>query len=150
MQADTRRLHVGSRTGLFDFRLTDDVGVLVGCGLGGTSLINAKVSLEADRRVFDAPAWPAALQGGGDEDLVAGMAAARTMLGSTPYPDTGPALPKAEALRRAAARLEAPFLRPQLNVTFAAGPNAAGVHQPACTSCGDCITGCNVGPRTRC
>src|SRR6266850_6356831 len=36
-QALTRTGHVGSRTGLLDFRFNKDMNVLVGCGLGGTS-----------------------------------------------------------------------------------------------------------------
>ena len=36
-----------------------EINVLVGCGLGGTSLINANVSLKADPRLFADPVWPA-------------------------------------------------------------------------------------------
>jgi choline dehydrogenase-like flavoprotein len=39
--------HVGSRIGLFDLHVNAQQNVIVGCGLGGTSLINANVSLEA-------------------------------------------------------------------------------------------------------
>src|SRR5918995_2584511 len=45
IQVDSKRGRVGSRTGLFDIRINDDVSVLVGCGLGGTSQINAGVML---------------------------------------------------------------------------------------------------------
>ena len=38
-----------------------DMHVLVGCGLGGTSLINANVSLPPDPRVWEDPRWPAEL-----------------------------------------------------------------------------------------
>ena len=48
----------GRRTGLFDFRLGSDIHVLIGCGLGGGSLINAAVGLRPDARVFADPAWP--------------------------------------------------------------------------------------------
>ena len=37
----------GPLTGLYDFRIGPDITVLVGCGLGGTSLINANVALDA-------------------------------------------------------------------------------------------------------
>src|SRR5262249_58356651 len=37
------KVRSGRRTGLFDFRLGSDIHVLVGCGLGGGSLINAAV-----------------------------------------------------------------------------------------------------------
>ena len=51
----------GKATALFDMHVNPDMNVLVGCGLGGTSLINANVSLKADRRVFDDPRWPAGI-----------------------------------------------------------------------------------------
>ena len=44
---------LGRKTGLFDFHLNKDINVLVGCGLGGASLINANVSLRAIPGVFD-------------------------------------------------------------------------------------------------
>ena len=53
MQADLPDTHIGSRTGLYDLRVNQDINVFVGCGLGGTSLVNANVSLRAEPRVFD-------------------------------------------------------------------------------------------------
>ena len=50
--------HVGEWTGLFNLYASKDMNVIVGCGLGGTSLINANVALKADNRVFDDPRWP--------------------------------------------------------------------------------------------
>lgn len=43
----------GSRTALYDFRMNDDINVFVGCGLGGTSLVNANVALTPEKRVFE-------------------------------------------------------------------------------------------------
>src|SRR5271166_4074090 len=54
-QIDTPLGHTGSSTGLYDFRANDDINVFMGCGLGGTSLVNANVSLSADPRVFQDP-----------------------------------------------------------------------------------------------
>ena len=147
VQAHTRHHDLGSRAALFDFRFTDEVGALVGCGLGGTSLINANVALDPDPRVFEDHGWPAALRGPPRAELAEGFARARVMLGSTPYPEDGAALPKVAALRRVAERLGAAFVDPELNVTFRAQPNAAGVVQSACTNCGDCVTGCNAGAK---
>lgn len=52
MQVTGKRLRMGSPTGLYDVRLGDDMHILVGCGLGGGSLINAGVALRPDPRVF--------------------------------------------------------------------------------------------------
>ena len=52
---------IGPRTGLYDIRMNDDMSVLVGCGLGGTSLINANVASRPERRVFDDPDLAAGL-----------------------------------------------------------------------------------------
>ena len=53
---------IGPRTGLYDIRMNDDMSVLVGCGLGGTSLINANVASRPERRLFDDPVWPQAFR----------------------------------------------------------------------------------------
>ncbi len=52
-QFDLQGLHVGSETALMDFRFDRDINVLLGCGLGGTSLINAGVAAMPDKRVFE-------------------------------------------------------------------------------------------------
>ena len=62
MQAHTTEGHIGPRTGLYDFHLGADINVFVGCGLGGTSLVNANVSLRAEPRVFEDPRWPQPLR----------------------------------------------------------------------------------------
>ncbi|WP_168272922.1 NAD(P)-binding protein [Rhizobium leguminosarum] len=54
----------GNPTGIFDLHPEPDMNVLVGCGLGGTSLINANVSLSPDNRVFADPRWPKAVARG--------------------------------------------------------------------------------------
>ena len=59
MQLAGRRLRLGSPTGLYDVRFGEDMHVLIGCGLGGGSLINAGVALRPDPRVFADPVWPA-------------------------------------------------------------------------------------------
>ncbi len=129
---------------LFWFHAGGDVNVLSGCGLGGTSLINANVALRADPRVFEDDCWPHALQidrAGMD----AAYARAERMLSPMPYPATFPPLAKMAALRNAA--VGHTWYPTPINVTFRAGPNAAGVHQEACTGCGDCVTGCNYGAK---
>ncbi|HEU0159449.1 MAG TPA: NAD(P)-binding protein, partial [Hyphomicrobiaceae bacterium] len=61
LQLSSRQTQLGSPTGLYDVRLGDDMHILVGCGLGGGSLINAGVALRPDARVFSDPAWPGEL-----------------------------------------------------------------------------------------
>src|SRR5215510_1388405 len=58
LQINGGKMRSGRRTGLFDFRLGGDIHVLIGCGLGGGSLINAAVGLRPDARVFAHDAWP--------------------------------------------------------------------------------------------
>jgi choline dehydrogenase-like flavoprotein len=58
MQISGRRYRLGPATGLYDVRFGDDMHVLIGCGLGGGSLINAGVALRPDPRVFADPVWP--------------------------------------------------------------------------------------------
>ncbi|GEM_PF-558680 len=146
-----QRIHRGKQTALFDFRIHQDINVLVGCGLGGTSLINANVAIEAEDRVFDEAAWPAPLRGGA-ELLTPYYTRVRTMLGSNPYPSGGAEgrdsrLRKTLAHERSADAMSAKFSLLDINVTFADGPNAAGVSQKACNNCGDCVSGCNVGAK---
>ena len=84
MQVSSSAGRIGDRAGLFDVRLGRDVHVAMGCGLGGTSLINANVCLEADPRVFEDPCWPApALR---DGLMAEGLTRARAMLRPKPYP----------------------------------------------------------------
>src|SRR4029453_15402379 len=83
----------------------------------------------------------------GPEQLDPYFRAAERMLGSVPLPERLGDPPKLPAPGLAAGGIGARAVRPPLNVTFAAGPNAAGVEQVACTMCGDCVTGCNHGAK---
>ncbi|HEY6491688.1 MAG TPA: GMC oxidoreductase [Trebonia sp.] len=131
---------------MFDFHVGHDITVVSGCGLGGTSLINGSVALEPGDSIFSDDRWPLPLRGH-PEVLKPFMQAARDMLGSNPYPLTWPELPKLRTLGRAADAIGRPLTRPDINVTFVDGPNAAGVRQNACALCGDCCSGCNYGAK---
>ena len=132
----------GGRTDLFDFNLNEDMHVLVGCGLGGTSLINANVSLKAEDRVFEDPVWPDEIRQ--DGLIEQGYEHARAMLLPNPYPENAPQLPKLQSLEASAQAMGAPFSRPPINVNFDLdGPNHVGVEQRPCQYCGDCMSGCN-------
>ncbi|MET0379162.1 MAG: alpha/beta fold hydrolase [Spongiibacteraceae bacterium] len=145
-QVDLVDKHLGKNTGLYDLRVNPDMNVMLGCGLGGTSLLNASVALRADPRVFDDPCWPAALRTEARQQsspLATGYARAEKMLRPQTYPDSYPALPKMAAHQKSALLLGKPFYRTPINVTFKDGVNHVGVQQNACVNCGDCVSGCN-------
>jgi cholesterol oxidase len=144
-QVTTAKSRVGDPRALFDVRLGHGAHALVGAGLGGTSLINANVCLLPDARVFADPAWPTDVRV--DHYLDVGYGRAREMLRPVATPDRIKP-PKLAALEVAAAGLGARVERPPVHIAFTAGQTVAGVTQAACTLCGDCMSGCNVGAKT--
>ena len=147
VQIDTPGRHLFSSTALFDFRLNREMNVLVGCGLGGTSLINANVVARPDPWVFDDHHWPDAFRR--DRTLLEeGFASATDVFAPTAYAGaTLPSLPKQSALAHAAAVLGARFERPRLNVALAPEGDPMTVAHRSCTGCGDCVSGCNYGAK---
>ena len=149
MQVNMPHKHLGSTTALYEFHVNKDINVFVGCGLGGTSLVNANVCIEPDRRVFEDEAWPKEIR----EDLDSfdrGVQRAREMLKPEYYPEGQngyPKLPKTEAMKVAAQALNEKFAFAPINVTFENKINHVGVEQHKCDLCGDCVTGCNYGAK---
>lgn len=145
MQVTAKSWKIGKPTGLFDVRLGEDMHVLVACGLGGGSLINAGVALRPDERVFADPVWPGQIRQDGLLDE--GYRRARRWL----RPARGPRareMTKYKALETAAAKgLGVAPIAPEVVISFEANTNPAGIEQPACTGCGDCCGGCNVGAK---
>lgn len=144
LQLNGGKMRSGSRTGLFDFRLGADIHVLVGCGLGGGSLINAGVALKPDARVFADPVWPEELSADGLLEL--GFKRAASMLRPARYANASE-LTKYRALEAASVAFGVPPVAAPVVVSFEDIVNPAGVAQPACTLCGDCCSGCNVGAK---
>jgi cholesterol oxidase len=140
-QVDHPRGRAGNDTGLYDFRVNDDMNVFVGCGLGGTSLVNANVCLPAESAAMADDVWPDTLRAEGA--LSQSYARAAAMLKPQAYPAELPRLAKLDVLERAATGTDGRFYRPPINVTFSDGVNHVGVHQQACRLCGDCVSGCN-------
>ena len=91
---------LGDPNDLYEFVVSDDISVLQGCGLGGTSLINANVALDTDPKVFENPIWPKELR----DDLEDLQEVDRNhfydMMQPNPYPDSYPSLPKMEAMQK--------------------------------------------------
>ncbi len=53
---------INDPTGLFDVRQFEEITILAGSGLGGSSLINANVAFRPDAEVFQQSVWPRLLQ----------------------------------------------------------------------------------------
>ena len=139
MQLDRPGGHHGKELGLFDLRVNRDMSVLVGCGLGGTSLINSNVSIKPADRVYGLPEWPRPFREN-PKLLDPYFAAARAMLRPEPV---SRAHPKLALLERAAKHHGYPFQRADINVVHAKTTST----QKLCIACGDCITGCNYGAK---
>ena len=145
VQLDSPHVHLGSSTALFDVRYNDDINVIVGCGLGGTSLINAGICLRPAAQVLTGnDSWPGELQVPGVLDPYFEMAEdmLRASLAPSSYMNSG----KTSALRTAARRLGTDIAPVPLLVNFEPLPhdlNHVGVRQLPCVGCGNCISGCN-------
>lgn len=144
MQVRGAKYGVGPETGLYDVRLGDDMHVLVGCGVGGGSLINAGVVLQPDARVFADPVWPREIIADGLLDE--GYARARRWLRPATDPRAAQ-MTKFKALEASSAGIGAKIVAAPVAVSFTPTVNPAGVTQPGCTRCGDCCGGCNVGAK---
>ena len=161
LQVDTENKHIGKRNALFDFRINKDVNVVLGCGLGGTSLINANVGLFAEPWVMKQEAWPKQIRD--DKALLdTCFERASLMLGRTlpdgkinvypdpperVVPDQLTSLKYGAEKLLASGKVKGEFKKTPIYVTFNDGKNQAGLEQEACQSCGDCITGCNYGAK---
>jgi cholesterol oxidase len=144
MQVTGKRLRTGPTSALFDVRLGEDMHVLVGCGLGGGSLINAGVALRPDPRVFADERWPGQITQDGLLDE--GFCRAKLWLNPQSDPRAG-GYTKYKTLEAAGAALGYDIVAPPITVSFDPNVNVAGIEQPGCTRCGDCCSGCNVGAK---
>lgn len=144
LQVSGKRLRTGPETALFDVRLNDDMHILVGCGLGGTSLVNAGVALVPEPELLADAAWPKALH----NDALWHEGLARACAWLRPAADPRAAdMPKYKALDAVAAPLRHTVMAPRVAVSFADTTSSGGIAQSACTRCGDCCAGCNVGAK---
>jgi cholesterol oxidase len=135
--------------GLYDNQFSPDIGVLMGSGLGGTSLVNANVAIRPDSELFDQPPWPQAVrtasQGG---QLTQYYDRAHATLFAGPHPQAMN-LNKVKALQKGSKNIAGAKFEIQdivVNFTYE-GHNNWGVQQRKCINCGDCTSGCNVGAK---
>lgn len=144
MRVTGKRMSLGSQTGLYDVRLGEDMHVLVGCGLGGGSLVNAGVALRPDDRVFADAVWPGQVRQDGLLDE--GFRRARQWLQPARDPQAEAQI-KFQSLEQATRGMPGRTVAPEIVVSFDERVSAGGIAQPACTRCGDCCGGCNVGAK---
>jgi cholesterol oxidase len=131
----TRRLLWAPRSGMrgyFRQTLLPHVLALGGVGVGGGSLVYAAVLLQPKDEVFDDPAWTGASW---RSELAPHYATAAAILGREVNPTFGA---QDAWLRESAATMG-------VGATY--GPTPQGITFAACTSCGRCLTGCDVGAK---
>ncbi len=143
--ASRRMANIQNRTGLWEIRAGEQVSVLSGSGLGGTSLVNANVASNPPEKLFES--LPAPDLGGGswqqrfdevDKKI-------RELLGvkQLPYADT---YPKYEALEKSVNLMEGVIDAAELSINFdGSGPHSVGAGE--CNRCGNCVIGCHSGAK---
>ena len=130
--------------GLYEFLNYQDISVIKGSGLGGTSLVNANVAIIPDPEIFEQTNWPRTIT---RDVLMPYYLRARQVLASSPHPHAMD-LAKVQAMERRAVEFGNHAYALNINVNFTIdGKNPYGVDQKPCTNCGDCISGCNVGAK---
>jgi cholesterol oxidase len=138
----------GNTDGLLDFRQYTDVSVLVANGLGGGSLINAGVAALPDPALLQHPHWPAHYRDHAEHRsaLWQAMQAVQTTLQAQPLAEAA-TLRKHQALGRLGQSMGERVEAVPITVAGQDQTSSAGVAQAACTRCGNCFTGCNVGAK---
>ncbi len=149
-----RKGTVSNPTGLFNVQQFDEITVMSGSGLGGSSLINASVAIRADREVFEHALWPSVLRSRTALDPYYSLAEYELGAAREPVDSSR----KMVAARHAGGHLGqcgANWQPASLTVTRtgmqpAIEPpivNRQGMLQRGCISCGDCLMGCNIGAK---
>ena len=138
----------GNPDALLDFRRHEDVSVLVANGLGGGSLINAGVAVLPDPALPMHPSWPAHYRDHAThrEALHDAMVHAQKVLQASPF-EGASELGKFQALTTLGRSMGLSAEAVSITVASQAQVSSAGVQQAACTRCGNCFTGCNVGAK---
>ncbi|KAF1937241.1 FAD/NAD(P)-binding domain-containing protein [Clathrospora elynae] len=139
---------IGRLSALYHTVICDGQDVFLGCGLGGTSLINAGVFLRPEDRLLEAMEWPVQIRES-VEELEKYYSRAEHMLQPRPFPSTY-ATPRKLATFEDQARslgVYDSYSRPPLTTSFQDGINSAGVHVHECTGSGNECTGTNDGSK---
>jgi cholesterol oxidase len=138
--------------GLFDYVLGDDIDVLVGSGLGGTSLINANVVIAANEQEFSSEVWPREIKEASENGELVDYQNKIYEVLKPEVVSPSVHLNKTQNLASTSTHLndgtEFKMLDLAVNMTrYDDQENEYGVHQKLCSHCGDCVSGCNVGAK---
>ena len=143
-------VEAGDPTGLYHLICGRGQNAFVANGLGGTSLLNANVFLEADDGTLKLPCWPKEIREHGLKELEAYYKRASDVLEPEEYPGDWPELPKLSMLERQAAALgwKEKFKRVPQTTRFKGGPNSTGVEMYPSALTGMDSTGVNDGSKS--
>ncbi|KAI1076036.1 glucose-methanol-choline oxidoreductase [Whalleya microplaca] len=138
----------GDPTGMFHLIFGNGQNAVVCNGLGGTSLMNANVFLEADKDTLQLEAWPEEIRKN-PSSLDKYYKKAAEVLEPEPYPEDWPNLPKLDLLKKQANHLgmEEKFKRVRQTTRFHNGPNSCGVEMSPSSLTGQDLTGLNDGSK---
>ena len=133
--------------GLYEFVRSDQISVIKGSGLGGTSLVNANVGIIPEESAFTSAPWPNAIK---LSALQTFYQRAADTLQISQHP-RGNQLLKIKALQKRGDQApDRKFELLKLAVNFTRdGVDENGVERHPCTDCGDCVTGAMCGRKTR-
>ncbi|KAK4230360.1 cholesterol oxidase [Podospora fimiseda] len=142
-------IETGDPTGMYHVIFGKGQNAVVGNGLGGTSLINANVFMEADKETLSLKAWPREIREN-PECLDEYYKKAADVLEPQEYPAEWPELPKTKLLKKQAENLGlgTKFKRVKQTTRFVNGPNSCGVEMSPSTLTGQDATGINDGSKT--
>jgi choline dehydrogenase-like flavoprotein len=144
---DLRRWRWQQDQGLWDVLDLEEIVTVQAAGYGGGSLIYANVHLRPPRETFD-HRWPKVLQGGAALEPFYDLAAHTLEVEPvSAHPEFQGAIVKADQMTRAARKLGRETFHPPLAIRYADGTNLHGTAQKACTSCGNCCSGCGQGAK---
>ncbi|KAH6684085.1 hypothetical protein B0J14DRAFT_646000 [Halenospora varia] len=138
----------GDPTGMYHLIVGKGQNAFVGNGLGGTSLLNANVFLEADDKTMKMECWPDELKG--YDKLKKYYKRAADVLQPEEYPRDWPDLPKLSTLEKQAEALgmHEKFKRVPQTTRFVGGPNSTGVEMYPSALTGMDSTGVNDGSKS--
>jgi hypothetical protein len=138
----------GDPTGMYHLIFGKGQSAIVCNGLGGTSLMNANVYMEADPDTLAMPFWPDEIRA--PQALDGYYQKVREVLEPEQYPEDWPRLPKVELLRK-----QAEFLgwgqrwhKTFQTTRFRNGVNSCGVEMSPSALTGQDATGVNDGSKT--